>query len=161
MPDAARRSSLPGKRLRSRFYLRFYLALLASLLAAAILFGLAHLGFDPAATRVATTGAHGHALGFIVLLVVIALVVAAGAYPVVRRLTGRLERLQRSVDAWGDGQLALRVAVEGEDEVARLASSFNNAGARIEALVAAQKSLLANVPMNCVRRSRASAWPPS
>jgi signal transduction histidine kinase len=63
---------------------------------------------------------------------------------VVRRLTGRLERLQRSVDAWGEGQLAMRVAVEGEDEVARLASSFNGSAARIEALVGAQKSLLAN-----------------
>jgi signal transduction histidine kinase len=83
-------------------------------------------------------------MGFVVLLIVIALVVAAGAYPVVRRLTGRLERLQRSVEAWGDGQLATRVAVEGEDEVARLAASFNGAAARIEALVGAQKSLLAN-----------------
>jgi signal transduction histidine kinase len=62
----------------------------------------------------------------------------------VRRLTGRLERLQRSVEAWGEGQLATRVAVEGEDEVARLAASFNDSAARIEALVCAQKSLLAN-----------------
>ncbi|WP_332876970.1 sensor histidine kinase [Massilia sp. S19_KUP03_FR1] len=130
--------------LGKRLYLRFYLALLASLLSAAVLFGIAHLRFDPSGTRVAITGAHMHAMRFTVLLVVIALVVAAGAYPVVRRLTGRLERLQRSVDAWGDGQLALRVAVEGEDEVARLAASFNHSAARIEALITAQKSLLAN-----------------
>jgi signal transduction histidine kinase len=63
---------------------------------------------------------------------------------VVRRLTRRLERLQHSVQAWGEGQLATRVAVEGEDEVARLAASFNESVARIEALVGAQKSLLAN-----------------
>jgi signal transduction histidine kinase len=62
----------------------------------------------------------------------------------VRRLTRRLERLQASVQAWGEGRFATRVAVEGEDEIARLAASFNDAAARIETLVAAQKSLLAN-----------------
>jgi signal transduction histidine kinase len=140
MRDGVRWPGVLGKRL----YLRFYLALLASLLSAAVLFGLAHVRFDAARAGVAIGGTHIHAMGFIVLLVVIALVVAAGAYPVVRRLTGRLERLQRSVEAWGNGQLALRVAVEGQDEVARLAASFNDSAARVEALVAAQKSLLAN-----------------
>lgn len=143
MPDAARGPAMrvaPGQRL----FVRFYLALLASLLTAAVLFGLAHLRFGPARAGLALVGSRMHALGFVVLLVAIALVVAAGAYPVVRRLTRRLERLQRSVEAWGNGQLATRVAVEGEDEVARLAASFNGAAARIEALVGAQKSLLAN-----------------
>lgn len=143
MPDAARGPAMrvaPGQRL----FVRFYLALLASLLTAAVLFGLAHLRFGPARAGLALVGSRMHALGFVVLLVAIALVVAAGAYPVVRRLTRRLERLQRSVEAWGHGQLATRVAVEGEDEVARLAASFNGAAARIEALVGAQKSLLAN-----------------
>jgi len=134
------RDAAPGRRL----FVRFYLALLASLLVAAVLFGLAHLRFDPARAGLAIVGPRVHPLGFVVLLVAIALVVAAGAYPVVRRLTVRLERLQRSVEAWGDGQLATRVAVEGDDEVARLAASFNGAAARIEALVGAQKSLLAN-----------------
>jgi len=138
-PEPAMRVA-PGQRL----FVRFYLALLASLLTAAVLFGLAHLRFDPARAGLAIVGPRMHALGFVVLLVAIALVVAAAAYPVVRRLTRRLERLQHSVEAWGGGQLATRVAVEGEDEVARLAASFNGAAARIEALVGAQKSLLAN-----------------
>jgi two-component system, OmpR family, sensor kinase len=143
MPDSTPRPALraaPGRRL----FVRFYLALLASLLTAAVLFGLAHLRFGPARAGLAIVGPRLHAMGFVVLLVAIALVVAAGAYPVVRRLTRRLERLQRSVEAWGDGQLGTRVAVEGEDEVAHLAASFNGAAARIEALVGAQKSLLAN-----------------
>ncbi len=67
-----------------------------------------------------------------------------GAYPVVRRITRRLERLQSSVEALGDGQLSTRVAIEGEDEVARLAASFNRSASRIEALMTAQKNLLAN-----------------
>ena len=138
-PEPAMRVA-PGQRL----FVRFYLALLASLLTAAVLFGLAHLRFDPARAGLAIVGPRIHAMGFVVLLVAIALVVAAGAYPVVRRLTGRLERLQHSVEAWGDGQLSTRVAVEGKDEVACLAASFNGAAARIEALVGAQKSLLAN-----------------
>ena len=74
----------------------------------------------------------------------IALVVAIGALPVVRRLTGRLERLQRGVESLGAGDLAARVKVEGRDEVARLAQSFNQAAARIESLLNAHKMLLAN-----------------
>ncbi|MES2298742.1 MAG: ATP-binding protein [Pseudomonadota bacterium] len=87
---------------------------------------------------------HVARMGMVALLALAALAVAIGAYPVVRRLTRRLERLQTSVEAWGAGQLSTRVAVEGQDEVARLATSFNHAAGRIEALVAAQKSLLAN-----------------
>jgi signal transduction histidine kinase len=69
---------------------------------------------------------------------------ALGARPVVRRLTGRLERLQRGVESLGAGDLRARVKVEGRDEVARLAQSFNQAAARIENLVGAHKMLLAN-----------------
>jgi signal transduction histidine kinase len=74
----------------------------------------------------------------------IALAVALGAWPIVRRLTGRLERLQNGVESLGAGDLAARVKVEGRDEVARLAQSFNQAAARIENLVSAHKMLLAN-----------------
>jgi signal transduction histidine kinase len=74
----------------------------------------------------------------------IALAVALGARPVVRRLTGRLERLQAGVESLGAGDLRARVKVEGRDEVAQLAQSFNQAAARIESLVDAHKMLLAN-----------------
>ena len=82
--------------------------------------------------------------GFLMVLALIALAVGVGAYPIVRRLTGRLERLQRSVDALGAGNLSARVKVEGTDEVASLAASFNHSAQRIEALMKAQKDLLAN-----------------
>jgi len=81
---------------------------------------------------------------FLLALALILVAVGVGTYPVVRRLTQRLERLQRGVDALGAGELSARVKVEGRDEVARLAESFNRAAARIEALVGAHKSLLAN-----------------
>jgi signal transduction histidine kinase len=120
-----------------RLYVRFYLALVASITLATGLFLGAHLYYDP--RRLAGPGNH-----ILLLFFGIGLVVGAAAYPVVRRLTRRLERLQENVDAWGEGRLSVRVAVEGHDEVARLAASFNRAAARIEALVEAQKSLLAN-----------------
>ncbi len=78
------------------------------------------------------------------LLGVIALAVAICAYPVVRGLTRRLERLQTGVETVGAGDLAARVTVEGRDEVSRLAESFNRSAARIEELVNAHRLLLAN-----------------
>jgi signal transduction histidine kinase len=49
------------------------------------------------------------------------------------------------VESLGSGDLTARVKVEGCDEVARLAQSFNRAAAQIEQLVGAHKLLLANV----------------
>jgi signal transduction histidine kinase len=75
---------------------------------------------------------------------VIAAAVALGAFPIVRRLTKRLEALQQGVERWGEGNLALRLPVEGEDEVAFLAQRFNIAADRVEALLLSHKALLAN-----------------
>jgi signal transduction histidine kinase len=87
----------------------------------------------------------GHpALGLFLALALIALAVGIGAYPLARRLTSRLERLQAGVESLGAGRLSARVKVEGADEIARLAQSFNRAAARIEDLVGAHKTLLAN-----------------
>lgn len=80
----------------------------------------------------------------LVWLALIAGVTGLVAWPVVRHLTGRLERLRRGVELWGGGDLTLRVPVEGRDEVAAVAASFNRAAARIEGLVASHRSLLAN-----------------
>jgi signal transduction histidine kinase len=82
--------------------------------------------------------------GLIILLVILFVAVAVGAYPVVRRLTHRLEALKRGVEKFGAGQLSHRVDVSGKDEVAAVAKSFNDAAARVEALVQAHRSLLAN-----------------
>ena len=78
------------------------------------------------------------------MLALLALAVGVGAYPLARRLTRRLERLQAGVESLGAGDLSARVRTEGRDEVARLAHSFNRAAARIEELVGAHKALLAN-----------------
>ena len=70
--------------------------------------------------------------------------VAASAWPVVRRLTRRLEALKLGVEAFGQGQLQQRVPEDGRDEVAAVAASFNRAASRIEALLRSHQSLLAN-----------------
>lgn len=78
------------------------------------------------------------------ILIGLAIIIALGAYPVVRRVTRRLEHLQQGVESLGAGKLSARVKVEGNDEVAVLAASFNRSADQIEALVNAHKSLLAN-----------------
>lgn len=83
--------------------------------------------------------------GLLTGIALLSLALAAGAYPLARRLTGRLERLQSRVDALGAGDLSARVEVEGNDEVAELAKRFNHAAQRIEHLVASQRTMLANV----------------
>ena len=81
---------------------------------------------------------------FIGFLGVIAAAVGVTAWPVVRGLTRRLERLQSGVERLGHGDLGARVEVKGHDEVARLAESFNRSAQRIETLVASHRLLLAN-----------------
>jgi signal transduction histidine kinase len=88
---------------------------------------------------------YGHTrLLFHIILTLLALVIGVAAFPIVRQISRRLERLQRGVESLGAGNLTARVAVEGRDEVARLAASFNRAAGQIEQLVQGHKALLAN-----------------
>jgi two-component system, OmpR family, sensor kinase len=82
--------------------------------------------------------------GFVWMLILVGLAVALGTYPLIRRLTKRLNTLQSGVEQWGQGDLSTRVTVSGNDEVAFLAARFNTAASHIEALVGSHKSLLAN-----------------
>ncbi|HYL01541.1 MAG TPA: HAMP domain-containing sensor histidine kinase [Steroidobacteraceae bacterium] len=126
-----------------RLYIRFYVALLASL----VLFLVAtatvmHLIGGPWVLM----GSHPHPLAhhFHIVLSLLAMSIGLAAYPLVRQISRRLERLQHGVESLGAGDLSARVPVEGRDEVAQLASSFNRAAAQIEQLVRANKALLAN-----------------
>jgi signal transduction histidine kinase len=126
-----------------RLYLRFYFALVGSL----VLFLVAtatiwHLIGSP----------HGMYMGeyarvarnFHIVLIMLAVTIGLAAYPLVRQISRRLERLQHAVESLGAGDLSARVPVEGKDEVAALAGSFNRAAGQIEQLVKADKALLAN-----------------
>lgn len=77
-------------------------------------------------------------------IAIIAILIALVAYPVVRHLTRRLERLRAGVEAWGAGDLSARVGLAGVDEVAAVAKSFDAAAETVERLVRAHASLLAN-----------------
>jgi len=119
-----------------RLYLRFYLTLIAALAALALATaGLWHGGRLPVMPD-------GMSLHLSLLWLVVA--IGAAAFPLVRQLTRRLERLQLGVESLGRGELGVRVAVEGSDEVARLARSFNAAASTIEQLMRAHKQFLAN-----------------
>ena len=83
-------------------------------------------------------------IGPVAALGLLMLAGALVAWPVSRRITRRLEKLQSGVDQQGRGDLAARVAVEGRDEVAALARSFNASASRIEGLVSRQEALLAS-----------------
>lgn len=82
--------------------------------------------------------------GFLWMLGLVGLAVAVGVFPIIRRLLGRLDVLQHSVQRFGEGDLAARVPVHGHDEVADLSRQFNAAAERIQTLVQSHKSLLAN-----------------
>jgi signal transduction histidine kinase len=82
-----------------------------------------------------------HSMG---LLLTVATVVGVAAYPVIARLTRRLEALRLSVEAWGAGDLGRRAKVDGRDEIAAVAASFNAAADRADALLAAHRTLLAH-----------------
>src|SRR5262245_18708007 len=80
----------------------------------------------------------------ITVLAALAVATAIGAYPIARRLTRRLERLKSGVEQLGHGDLTARVEIEGKDEIAALAESFNRSAGRIEELIKSHKMLLAN-----------------
>lgn len=108
-----------------------------------------YVGLSDGRTLVAARGPRGGAgifrgIGFIPALIVAAFAVALCAWPVVRRLTRDLESLERNVAAFGGGELSARANVRGKDEVGRLAATFNETADRIEALMRANRTLLAN-----------------
>ncbi len=82
--------------------------------------------------------------GLLWLLGIVALAVAVGSFPIIRRLTQRLDDLRVGVERWGEGNLSVRINESGSDELAFLAQRFNQSAERIEALLKAHKSLLAN-----------------
>lgn len=78
------------------------------------------------------------------LLALVAVALAFGSYPLARRITRRIEALREGVEGLGAGDLSRRVPIEGRDEVADLARSFNRAAEHIQRAVEAQRRMLAS-----------------
>ena len=131
---------------RRALFWQVYPTLLVSLVLVAVLGAvLVHLlgGGPPPAMAVGRPGRRLHFHMFGMLLSVAALVGIA-AYPVVARITRRLEALRLSVEAWGGGETRRRADARGGDEIAAVAASFNAAADRAEALLDGHKALLAH-----------------
>ncbi len=82
--------------------------------------------------------------GFAIALAMIVLIMALASYPLLRRLTRRLELMDKAVARFGAGDLSARVEVSGRDELGKVSATFNQAAGQVEALIQAQRSLLAN-----------------
>lgn len=132
-----------------RLYLRIYLMTLAALALVVVLCAVLWQSIVQRPdgrllmARIHADAMHLHLDG-IAMIVVIALVVALVMYPMVRRLTRQLEAVAASVDRFGQGDLAARSPVIGDDEVSRLASSFNAMADRVALLLGAHGRMLAN-----------------
>ena len=135
-----------ASRPRRALFWQVYPTLLISLVMVAVLGAvLAHLlGGGP--PRGMPIGPPGRRLQFHMfgMLISVAALVGVAAYPVVARITRRLEALRLSVEAWGGGETRRRADAHGGDEIAAVASSFNAAADRAEALLDAHKALLAH-----------------
>jgi signal transduction histidine kinase len=79
-------------------------------------------------------------LAMAVLMLV--LVLMSGSYLAARRITRRLEQLERGVTRFGEGNLETRVPELGKDEVAQLARAFNRSFERISSLLRTQRRML-------------------
>ena len=122
------------RRLHVKLYLMTVVVLVLFTVTVAVIWHSASIG-----SRMVLHGAHA-----VMMLGTVAAALALLAYPLVRGLTARLGRLNEGVRKFGAGDLAARVTVEGNDEVAALATSFNDSATRIEQLVHANQMLLAN-----------------
>ena len=104
----------------------------------------------------------GHSMTAVTLtFLLLALAVGAAAYPIMRRLARRLERLQQGVEALGAGDLSVRVAVEGEDEVGQLALVSTRPPNASKTWWVRTRPCSPTRRTSCARHWRASAWPPS
>jgi len=86
--------------------------------------------------------------GGLILLGVTALVVLGAWFAggeVARRVTAPLVRLKEGAEAIASGQWGLQVEVDGDEEVAALASAFNDMSIRVDAAYTAQRDFVGDV----------------
>lgn len=79
------------------------------------------------------------------MLVVMALALAAGSFPLARTITKPLEKLTAAARKLGSGDLSTRTGMKRKDEVGELAAAFDEMADRLEKMVRSEKELLANV----------------
>ncbi len=91
--------------------------------------GVLRLGFSEKPYRLKTTRLWVQMTGLTFAILLLAL---GGTLVFVRRITGPLASLARATQKVDEGELDVRVQVQGHDEVGKLAASFNHMVARIK-----------------------------
>ncbi|MCP4718172.1 MAG: HAMP domain-containing histidine kinase [Desulfobacteraceae bacterium] len=82
---------------------------------------------------------------FFLGILIIGGVVALLIIPLARRITQRINRLNRSAREFANGNLSCRTDIKGYDEIAKLGHSFNFMADKLEKLIQGSKDLSANV----------------
>jgi signal transduction histidine kinase len=103
------------------------------------------IGLEDGRTLAVSFHGNGHMLGpgkAAAAVLALVLVLLLGSYLAARRITRRLEQLERGVTRFGEGDLSVRVSVKGRDEVAQLACAFNRSFERISGLLKQQRRML-------------------
>jgi signal transduction histidine kinase len=80
-----------------------------------------------------------------VICLILLLLIALASYPLARMIARPLERLAKTADALGQGDLRVRTGVSQKDEVGMVARAFDEMAERIERLLLQEKELIANV----------------
>jgi signal transduction histidine kinase len=70
---------------------------------------------------------------------------ALGSWPLARSIAAPVERITAAARALGEGQLDARARVTARGELGELGRTFDEMAARLQALIAAERELLANV----------------
>lgn len=65
--------------------------------------------------------------------------------PLALRLGGRIQRLLTAADQLGAGNLGARTGLQGDDELAQVARSFDGMAARIEEMLARERQMVATI----------------
>ncbi len=82
---------------------------------------------------------------FLVGILIIGGVVALLIIPLARRITRRVNQLNRSALEFANGNLSCRTDIKGHDEIAKLGHSFNFMADKMEKMIQGSKELSANV----------------
>jgi two-component system sensor histidine kinase CpxA len=97
---------------------------------------------------------------FFVGILIIGGLVALLIIPLARRITRRVNQLNRSALEFANGNLSCRTDIKGHDEIAKLGHSFNFMADKMEKMIQGSKELSANVshelrsPLTRIRVSR-------
>jgi signal transduction histidine kinase len=104
-----------------------------------------HRGELPTAYLLVRVPEGGRVVRIVLWLSAVLLLSLVLVYPLSRSITRPIERLTAAAESFGKGDRSARSGIKADDEVGRLAHSFDEMAARIEETRKSEKELLANV----------------